>query len=107
MRPIFWAALDKRRPALLLTPVEKLKVVSEVTVAPISGSTPGLRTQLVVGIGEGLSTPSSIRCESITIIRREFLLGQIGALNSDRELELRAAIVRAFRLPTIYDDDED
>jgi mRNA-degrading endonuclease toxin of MazEF toxin-antitoxin module len=107
VRPIYWADLDKRRPVLLLTPARNLTKVTRVTVAPILGSTPGFATHLTVGTAEGLETSSSIRCEGITTIERQFLFEQIGVLDRDREVELRAAIVRAFDLPTIYDEEED
>lgn len=104
MRPVHYAILDKRRPVLLLTPAEKLTVVSEVTVAPILSGLPGLLTQLAVGTAEGLEHLSTIRCESIQTIRRDFLSDRIGYLDDDREVELRDAIIRAFRLPPCYDD---
>lgn len=101
MRPIHWAALDKRRPVLLLTPVEKLPWVSQVTVAPILTRARGLHTELPVGVSEGLDHPSVITCESITTILRGMLGERIGGLPADREWELRQAVLDAFELFTV------
>ncbi len=100
MRPLHWAALDKRRPVLLLTPVEKLPWVSQVTVAPILTTARGLSTELAVGQPEGLEHPSVVKCESITTILREMLGERLGGLSGDRERELRQAVLDAFALFT-------
>ena len=97
------AGVDKRRPVLLLTPVPKLVVVSEVTVAPISSGRPRYSWQLDIGVPEGLEHDSVVKCESITTVSRALLHEQIGELAGWREDELRAAIIDAFGLLPVFD----
>lgn len=104
MRPIHRAGLDKRRYALLLTPVGLVPYVSEVTVAPItSGGQARYRTQLPVGPEDGLDHPSVIKCESIQTIPRELLGDRVGQFPEWREFQLRDAVLDAFGLPPVFD----
>lgn len=98
MRPLHRAGVDKLRPVLLLTPVEKLPFVSEVTVAPISTGQVRYSTQVCVGTEHGLDHDSVVRCESITTIPRSFLGAKVGELTDGEEWGLRDAVLDAFAL---------
>ena len=98
MRPLHRAGGDKLRPVLLLTPVEKLPFVSEVTVAPISTGAVRYSTQVRVGVEHGLDHDSVVKCESITTVPRSFLGTKVGELSDGEEWGLRDAIVDAFAL---------
>lgn len=98
MRPLHRAGADKLRPVLLLTPVEKLPYVTEVTVAPVSSGRVRYSTQVSVGVDHGLDHDSVVRCESITTIPRSFLGVKVGELTDGEEWMLRDAVTQAFAL---------
>ena len=98
MRPIYTAQLDKRRPVLVLTREHALGVLAHVTVAPITGTARGLRTEVPVGPDNGLHQPSVVSCDNIITISTAALGDRIGALLDHQEPALTAAIHWAFDL---------
>ncbi|MFT3851497.1 MAG: type II toxin-antitoxin system PemK/MazF family toxin [Ilumatobacteraceae bacterium] len=103
MRPIFTAQLDQRRPVLVLTRAHVVEHLTRVTVAPITSRVRGLRTEVVVGIDNGLDQESVVNCDNIVTVDRAALGTRIGSLLDHQEPELAAAIAWAFDLASSND----
>jgi mRNA interferase MazF len=98
MHPIWLARLDKTRPVLVLTREEVRAVRALVTVAPITSTVRGLRSEVFVGQRNGLDHDSVVNLDSIATVPREALLRPIGALLEDQEHDLTRAFHHAFDL---------
>lgn len=98
MHPIWLARLDKTRPVLVLTREEVRAVRALVTVAPITSTVRGLRSEVRVGQLNGLDHPSVVNLDSIATVPREALVSPIGALLEDQERDLTRAFHDAFDL---------
>jgi mRNA interferase MazF len=98
MRPIHLAHLDKARPVLVLTRELVRPHMTNVTVAPITGTIRGLSTEVPVDAANGLEQPSVISCDNITTIPASALGTQIGLLLDPQEPALTRAIQAAFDL---------
>jgi mRNA interferase MazF len=98
MHPIWLARLDKPRPVLVLTREEVRAVRLLVTVAPITSTIRGLRSEVRVDRRNGLDHDSAINLDSIATIPRSSLIRPLGALLDDQELDLTRAFHEAFDL---------
>jgi len=98
MHPIWLARLDKTRPVLVLTRAEVRAVRALVTVAPITSTVRGLRSEVLVGQRNGLGHDSVVNLDSIATVSREMLVRPIGALLEDQEHDLTRAFHEAFDL---------
>lgn len=98
MRTIASVMLDKRRPALILTRQSKLRLLTWVTVAPITSTARGLTSEVSVGPRNGLDRDSVVSCDNITTVRQAAVGTTIGLLFDDQEADLARAISDAFDL---------
>ena len=98
MRHIHIAHLDKPRPVLVLTREAVRASMGRVTVAPITSTAKGLRTEVSVGLENGLDQVSVVACDNIITIDKSALGRHIGFLFGRQELDLAAAITHAFAL---------
>jgi mRNA interferase MazF len=98
MHPIWLARLDKTRPVLLLTREEVRAVRQLVTVAPITSTVRGLRSEVSVGQRNGLDHDSVVNLDSIATVPRNVLVRPIGALLEEQEYDLTRAFHDAFDL---------
>src|SRR4051794_1051694 len=88
MRPIRLAQLDKPRPVLVLTRERIRPHLRWVTVAPITTTIRGLRTEVAVGPENGLDMPSVVSCDNIDTVDRSDLGRLIGYLLPAQEQAL-------------------
>ena len=65
---------------------------STVICAPIYSTSEGLKTQVEVGIDEGLKHHSCIRCDELVSVRKSELTNYIGLLSSAKIEELNYAL---------------
>lgn len=98
MRAIHLAALDKTRPALVLTREVIRSRLTEVTVAPITSRVRGLSTEVLVGRANGLDHDCAVSCDNIRTIPVAGLGRLVGFLLPEQEAELARAIRLAFDL---------
>jgi len=98
MHPIWLAQFDKIRPVLILTREEVRAVRRLVTVAPLTTTVRGLRSEVLVGQRNGLDHDSVVDLDSIATISRDQLLRPIGALLHEQERDLTRALHEAFDL---------
>lgn len=98
MRPIHIAAVDKRRPVLVLTRDLVRPAMARVTVAPITTRRRGLSTEVEVGRDNGLSEEGVVSCDNIVTIPAAALGPVAGYLLPSQEPMLTEAIMAAFDL---------
>lgn len=98
MHPVWLARLDKTRPVLVLTREEVRAVRDLVTVAPITSTVRGLRSEVAVGRRNGLERESVVNLDSIATVPRDVLVRPLGALLEDQERDLTRAFHEAFDL---------
>ncbi len=98
MHPIWLARLDKTRPVLLLTREEVRQVRSLVSVAPITSTVRGLRSEVAVGVRNGLDHECAVNVDLVATIPRELLIRPLGALLPDQERDLTRAFHEALDL---------
>jgi mRNA interferase MazF len=72
---------------------------------PVYTSHDGLRTQVSVGPDEGLAHASSLHCDEVVTIRKEFLRDYVGSLSRDKLREVSRALAVALDIDP--DDLED
>ncbi|MEO7587907.1 MAG: type II toxin-antitoxin system PemK/MazF family toxin [Arachnia sp.] len=98
MHPIWLARLDEMRPVLVLTREEVRAVRRFVTIAPITSTVRGLRSEVLVGRRNGLDHDSVVSLDSIATIARDLLVRPVGALLEEQERDLTRAFHEAFDL---------
>lgn len=96
---LYWAALDKRRPALVVSPDYRNELASDVIVVPCSTRLRFAPTHVVLKKREGgVPAPSVLHCEQIATLRKSDLspaaLG--GALSPQKMGEVERAVLRAI-----------
>lgn len=99
---LYWASLDKRRPALLLSPDVRNDKGRDVIVIPASTVMREGPWHVPLKKGEGgVAAPSVLLCEQITTVPKDCLdataLG--GPLSSARIGEVERAVLRAIGVP--------
>lgn len=96
---IYWARLGPagRRPALVVSPTSAVARRTRVTVAPITRTIRGLRSEVPLGPPEGLSEVSIAACEDLVTIPKALLSRRpAGELGAARMAELDRALVYAL-----------
>jgi mRNA-degrading endonuclease toxin of MazEF toxin-antitoxin module len=99
---LYWASLDERRPALLVSPDARNDKGRDVIVIPASTVMREGPWHVRLKKGEGgLAAPSVLLCEQITTIPKDCIdatpLG--GPLSSARIGEVERAVLRAIGVP--------
>jgi mRNA interferase MazF len=72
---------------------------------PVYASHDGLLTQVAIGPNEGLAHASSLHCDEVVTIRKEFLRDYVGSLTPTKLREVNRAL--AIALDIDPDDLED
>jgi mRNA-degrading endonuclease toxin of MazEF toxin-antitoxin module len=101
---LYWAHLDKRRPALVVSPDYRNELACDVIVIPCSTTVRLAPTHVVLRTGEGgLDRLSVLKCEQITTLHREDVGGTpLGRPLSPRRMsEVERAVLRAIGLAVL------
>ena len=96
---------DKRRPVLVLTRSRAIEVLNAVMVAPITSQIRGNRSELLVGIPEGLKGPSAVKLDSLQTIEKKRLGRFLGSVSRARVSEIRRAVLFSMQLESDEDLD--
>lgn len=72
--------------------------IATVICAPVYGEVLGLRSEVVVGIEDGVPRQSAIRCDFLALLFKSKLTGFVATLSTDKQDELRQALVYALQL---------
>jgi mRNA interferase MazF len=89
-------APDKRRPVLILSRNEAIAVLDTVTVAPITTTIRGIRSEVTVGVREGLKGPSAIKLDHLQTISKSALKYFIGSVADHTLSDVCGAVEHAF-----------
>jgi mRNA interferase MazF len=75
-----FAPPDKRRPVVVLSRNDAIRVLRTVMVAPITSVILGIVSEVVVGEEEGLSKPSAVNLDHVQTVPQDRLVRYIGHL---------------------------
>ncbi len=87
---------NKRRPVLVLTRNEAIAVLDAVTVAPISTTIHGIRSEVEVGVAHGLKSPSAIKLDHLQTVSKSALKHFIGRVDDSTFERVCHAVEHAF-----------
>lgn len=83
---IWWAETeDKRRPVLVVTRSEAVRVLTGVVVAPVTRTMREIPTEIGLGDAEGLPVDCAASFDNLQRIRRAALTERVGDLGPRRE----------------------
>lgn len=101
---ILWADLGPpagRRPVCVLTRDAAITVLTAVTCAPITRTIRGIRTEVEVGVNEGLPEAWAINCDNVlTVALEDFDDHPVGHLDEITRAQLDRAL--RYALDIIY-----
>lgn len=101
---IYWADLGPptgRRPVCVLTRDAALTVLTAVTCAPITRTTRGIRSEVEIGLKQGLPEACVITCDNvITVPRSDLDPDPVGRLDEIKRAELDSAL--RYALDIVY-----
>jgi len=93
---IYWASLPPpagRRPVLVVTGDGAIPYLTKVTVAPVTRTVRGIRSEVALGRTEGLATESVANCHNLeTILKTAFDAVPIGRLRRSNIHQLDRAL---------------
>lgn len=100
---VWWADLPKpvgRRPVVLVSRDEAYAVLSGVTVAEVTSTIRGIRSEVPVGREEGLRRRSVINTDNLHTVPKRLLTDRIGRLQPSKLDALASAIEYSLALTT-------
>jgi mRNA-degrading endonuclease toxin of MazEF toxin-antitoxin module len=72
--------------------------IATVICAPVYGHVLGLRTEVVIGVEDGLPRECAIRCDFLALMFKRKLTGFVATLNAPKRAELKRALAQALQL---------
>jgi mRNA interferase MazF len=87
---------DKRRPVLVLTRQEVIRLLHIVMVAPITSTVRGAPSEVPVGIDEGLKRDSAVNLDHVQTVEQARLRTFVGTLSHEK----MTAVCRALAIAT-------
>lgn len=97
---IWWAKLSPpagERPVLLLTRDGAYEYLEKVLAVEVTTTIRGIPTELPLSSREGVAKRCAANCDNIRTVPRARLLRRVGALGTDRIVELKRAVGYALR----------
>lgn len=88
-------APDKRRPVLVLSRSEAIRLLHTVMVAPVTSTIRGAPSEVLVGTAEGLKHESAVNLDHVQTVERARLVGYVGTLRPARMREVCRALAIA------------
>jgi mRNA-degrading endonuclease toxin of MazEF toxin-antitoxin module len=95
---IHWVSLDKRRPAVILSPDVRNRLADDVIIVPCSTTARALRWHVQLRRGEaGLPRACMAKCEQIATVPRGWVNpDELGRLSPARMHEVELAVLSAL-----------
>lgn len=90
-----FAAPNKRRPVLILSRQEVIRLLRTVIVAPVTSTIRGAPSEVVVGVDEGLKHDSAVNLDHPQTVDQRKLRRYIGSLGSRKMQEVCVALAIA------------
>jgi mRNA interferase MazF len=89
---------DKARPVLVLSRARAVEVLNAVMVAPITSTIRGNRTEVLLGIAEGLKGPSAAKLDALQTVDKKRVGRFLGSIAPERRAEIRRGVLFAMEL---------
>lgn len=83
---------DKRRPVVVLTRASAIGYLSTVTVAPVTSTTRGVPSEVVLNEDDGMKAPCAVNLHNAVTVSQNRLGRRIAQLSSLRMGEICAAL---------------
>ncbi len=99
---VWWARLPDpagRRPVVLVSRDEAYAVLTGVTVAEVTTTIRGIRSEVPLGRQEGLRARSVANTDNLQTIPKRLLVERIGRLDAEKLDRLAGAIAYSLALP--------
>jgi mRNA interferase MazF len=93
---IWWAALDKVRPVVVLTRARIAPRLSRVLVAPITTTVRGIPTEVALGKAEGVKQGCVANLDNVQLVPVATLLRRAGKVTADRWTEFCVAMAKVM-----------
>lgn len=91
-----FAPPDKQRPVLVLTRSDMIPLLHSVTVAPLTRTIRGVRSEVVVGPECGLKTESAINLHHVVTIPKTGLRRMLGSVSPTVLADVRRGLLFAY-----------
>jgi mRNA interferase MazF len=91
-----YAPPDKRRPVVVLTRNSAINYLSTVTVAPVTSTIRGVRSEVVLTEEDGMKAPCAVNLHNAITVPQKHLGKRVAQLRSLRMSEICAAVRFAF-----------
>ncbi len=89
-------APDKKRPVVILTRNSILKVLGEVTIAPITSTIRDIPTEVILDQKDGMKTVSAINLDHIQTVSKDKVGAYIAKLSEAKLKEVKSALLFAL-----------
>ncbi len=86
---------DKQRPALVLTRMSAIDLLTRVTIAPITSTVLGIPTEVVLTAEDGMKRTCAVNLDNVTTIHRDRLGRRVAVVGAERMREVCAALAFA------------
>lgn len=91
-------APDKKQPVLILTRDSAIRLLSSVTVAPITSTIRNIPTEVVLTQEDGLPSTCAVNCDNLQTVPKRNIGGRIARLPARKMKDAAAAISFALAL---------
>ena len=91
-----FAQPDKKRPALILTRSSIIDYLGEVTVAPITSTVRGVRSEAPLGAEDGMKGPCVVNAHNLLTVRKDQVGRRVARLSETRMGSVCGAIAFAL-----------
>lgn len=89
-------APDKERPVVVLTRGSSLEFLGWVTIAPITSTMRGVRSEAALGIEDGMKGPCVVNAHNLMTVRKDQLGRRVARLSETRLRAVCGAIAFAL-----------
>jgi mRNA-degrading endonuclease toxin of MazEF toxin-antitoxin module len=95
---VHWVSLDKRRPAIILSPEVRNRLANDVIIVPCSTRARAMAWHVQIPRGEaGLPQACMAKCEQIATVPKSWVESkELGHLSPGRMLEVELAVLSAL-----------
>ena len=100
---VFWANLPGpagRRPVVIVSRSEAVRVRTLVTIAPVTKTIRGIASEVPLGREQGLRARCVANCDSLKTVSKRRLTKRIGSLDSHKLVALDEALRYALGIRT-------
>jgi len=90
-----FATPDKRRPVLVISRPDVIRLLHTVMVAPITSTIHGAPSEVAVGIAEGLKNESAVNLDHVQTVEQARLVRRVGQVSDTKMRDVCRALAIA------------